>query len=323
MNIITTAEQLAEFVAAYSKVEAFAWDTETIGDNRLYPVINDVCWISFATDGRTDVIPMGHPNGSFEGWDKPLLLEGQRRIEAGKPILESHYSKDERKWTAKFGPAPKQLTPGEVFKAIEPLLFGPALKIAHNAKFDLKSVAKYYGGRVPTKPNFDTMMAAFIINNANKFELGLAACVKRELGIEVEKGVGENVALHSFEDVAKYSGIDADVTWKLYKALSPKITGNLTEFDILDGALADKKNALFAKTSTSSAPTTSKPTPTLSNPSNLSNSLSNSVSYPRSFCENESRARTISCCRCFDFNGSFLISSNISWPQPIFLNSNS
>lgn len=229
MNIITTAEQLAEFVAAYSKVEAFAWDTETIGDNRLYPVINDVCWISFATDGRIDVIPMGHPNGSFEGWDKPLLLEGQRRIEAGKPILESHYSKDERKWTAKFGTAPKQLTPGEVFKAIEPLMFGSALKIAHNAKFDLKSVAKYYGGRVPTKPNFDTMMAAFIINNANKFELGLAACVKRELGIEVEKGVGENVALHSFEDVAKYSGIDADVTWKLYKALSPKITGNLTK----------------------------------------------------------------------------------------------
>jgi DNA polymerase I-like protein with 3'-5' exonuclease and polymerase domains len=229
MNIITTAEQLAEFVAAYSKVEAFAWDTETIGDNRLYPVINDVCWISFATEGRIDVIPMGHPNGSFEGWTKPLLLEGQRRIEAGKPILESHYSKDERKWTAKFGPAPKQLTPREVFKAIEPLLFGTALKIAHNAKFDLKSVAKYYGGRVPTKPNFDTMMAAFIINNANKFELGLAACVKRELGIEVEKGVGENVALHSFEDVAKYSGIDADVTWKLYKALSPKITGNLTK----------------------------------------------------------------------------------------------
>jgi DNA polymerase I-like protein with 3'-5' exonuclease and polymerase domains len=229
MNVITTAEQLAEFVAAYSKVDAFAWDTETIGDNRLYPVINDVCWISFATEGRTDVIPMGHPNGAFEGWDKPLLLEGQRRIEAGKPILESHYSKDERKWVAKFGPAPKQLTPGEVFKAIEPIMFGPALKIAHNAKFDLKSVAKYYGGRVPTKPNFDTMMAAFIVNNANKFELGLAACVKRELGIEVEKGVGENVALHSFDDVAKYSGIDADVTWKLYKVLSPKITGNLTK----------------------------------------------------------------------------------------------
>lgn len=238
MNIITTESQLKEFVEFYSKVDAFAWDTETIGENRLYPVINDVCWISFATEGRTDVIPMGHPNGELEGYDKPLMIEGQRRLAAGKPILESHYSKDVRKWTPKFGAAPTQLTPRQVFDAIEPILFGPALKIAHNAKFDLKSIAKYYKGKIAARPHFDTLMAAFVVNNLNKFDLGLAACVKRELGIEVEKGVGENVALHSFSDVAKYSGIDAEVTWKLYKALSPKIVGNLKkvwklEMDVL------------------------------------------------------------------------------------------
>lgn len=238
MNIITTAEQLQEFVDFYSKVDAFAWDTETIGENRLYPVINDVCWISFATEGRIDVIPMGHPNGELDGYDKPLMLAGQRRIAEGKPLLDSHYSKDQRKWVAKFGEPPVQLTPRQVFDAIEPIMFGPALKIAHNAKFDLKSVAKYYKGRVPSKPHFDTLMAAFIVNNLNKFDLGLAACVKRELGIVVEKGVGENVALHSFSDVAKYSGIDAEVTWKLYQSLAPKITGNLQkvwrlEMDVL------------------------------------------------------------------------------------------
>jgi DNA polymerase I-like protein with 3'-5' exonuclease and polymerase domains len=243
MNIITTLEQLQEFVEAYSKISAFAWDVETIGDNRLYPVINDVCWISFSTDGRTDVIPMGHPNGELEGYDKPLLLQGKRRLLEGKPILESHYSKDERKWTAKFGAAPTQLTPRQVFDAIEPIMFGPAIKVAHNAKFDLKSVAKYYGGRIPSKPHFDTLMAAFIINNLNKFDLGLKACVKRELGVDMEKGIGENVALHSFSDVANYSGIDAELTWKLYKVLDKKITGNLQrvwklEMDVLS-ALCD------------------------------------------------------------------------------------
>jgi DNA polymerase I-like protein with 3'-5' exonuclease and polymerase domains len=243
MNIITTKEQLQEFVAFYKDVQEFAFDVETIGDDRLYPVINDVCWISFATEGRVDVIPMGHPNGEFEGWDKPLLTPGQKRLEEGKKILESHYSKDERKWTAKFGEPPVQLTPRQVFDAVEPLMFGDKLKVAHNAKFDLKSVAKYYGGRVPTKPYFDTLTASFIVNNLNKFALGLKDCVKRELGVDMEKGVGENVALHSFTDVATYSGIDSELTWKLYKVLAPKITGNLTkvwklEMDVLS-ALCD------------------------------------------------------------------------------------
>ena len=247
MNLITTKQQLDEFVRYYSTVEAFAWDVETIGENRLYPVINDVCWISFATEGRVDVIPMGHPNGELDFHDKPVLIQGQRRIDAGKEVLDSMYSKDQRKWVAHFTEAPTQLTPREVFDAIEPVMFGKALKIAHNAKFDLKSVAKYYKGKVPAKPHFDTLMAAFIVNNLNKFELGLAACVKRELGIDVEKGVGENVALHSFSEVAKYSGIDSDVTWKLYQALDPKITGNLRkvwklEMDVL-AALCDMELA--------------------------------------------------------------------------------
>jgi DNA polymerase-1 len=243
MNIITTKEQLQEFVQVYSKVDAFAFDVETIGEDRLYPVINDVCWISFATEGRTDVIPMGHPNGELEGYDKPLLLEGKRRQLAGKEVLESHYSKDTRKWVAKFGEPVKQLTPREVFDAIQPIMFGPALKIGHNVKFDLKSIAKYFKGKVPTKPYFDTLMAAFIVNNLSKFDLGLKSCVKRELGVDMEKGVGENVALHSFSDVASYSGIDAELTWKLYKVLAKKIKGNVQtvwrlEMDVV-GALCD------------------------------------------------------------------------------------
>jgi len=227
MNIITTQEQLDEFVRAYSTVSDFAFDVETIGENRLYPVVNDVCWISFATEGRVDVIPMGHPNGSFEGWKKPLLIDGQRRLSAGKDITEAHYSKDQRKWVPQFGEAPSQLTPAEVFRAIKPVMFGPALKIGHNLKFDLKSVAKYFGKTIPAGPYFDTLMAAFIVDNRNRLGLKLKDCVKRELGIEVAKGIGENVAEHSFEDVAEYSGIDADVTYKLYKVLDGKIINTL------------------------------------------------------------------------------------------------
>jgi DNA polymerase I-like protein with 3'-5' exonuclease and polymerase domains len=227
MNIITTKEQLKDLVEFYSKVDAFAFDVETVGENRIQPVVNDVMWISLATEGRTDVIPMGHPNGEFLHWDKELLLSGQRKLAAGKELKDADYSKNEAKWVPVFDAPPVQLLPGDVFKALKPLFFSDQLKIGHNVKFDLKSIAKYYRGEVPKKPFFDTMMASFIIDNRNKNMLGLAACAERTLKIKVEKGIGAMVEVHSFSDVAHYSGFDSEVTWKLYKALEQRLEGSL------------------------------------------------------------------------------------------------
>ena len=96
MNIITTKEQLKDLVEFYSKVDGFAFDVETVGEHRGQPVVNDVLWISLATEGRTDVIPMGHPNGEFLHWDKELLLSGQKKLAAGKELKETDYSKDRK-----------------------------------------------------------------------------------------------------------------------------------------------------------------------------------------------------------------------------------
>jgi DNA polymerase I-like protein with 3'-5' exonuclease and polymerase domains len=243
MNIITTKEQLEDLVTHYLKQPSFAFDVETVGENRIQPVVNDVLWISLATEGRVDVIPMGHPNGEFLHWDKELLLSGQRKLASGKDLRDTDYSKNQAKWTPVFGPAPDQLLPGDVFKALKPLFFSDKLKIGHNIKFDLKSIAKYYRGLVPLKPYFDTMMAGFIVNNRNRGYLGLADCAKRELGIVVEKGVGAQVEVHAFSDVANYSGLDADATYQLYKVMAPKLEGDLTrvwnlEMDVI-AALCD------------------------------------------------------------------------------------
>jgi len=227
MNIITTKEQLKELVEFYSQVDAFAFDVETVGENRIQPKVNDVMWISLATEGRTDVIPMGHPNGEFLYWDKEMLLSGQRKHAAGKALTDADYSKNQAKWKPVFDAPPAQLFPGDVFKALKPLFFSDQLKIGHNVKFDLKSIAKYYRGVVPSKPYFDTLMASFIIDNRNRNGLNLAACAERELGIKVEKGIGAMVEVHSFSDVAHYSGFDSEVTWKLYKALDAKLQGSL------------------------------------------------------------------------------------------------
>jgi len=229
MNIITTKEQLNDLVKYYLQVDAFAFDVETVGDNRLQPVVNDVLWISLATEGRTDVIPMGHPNGEFLNWDKEILLSGQRKAVAGKPLTDADYSKNQAKWKPVFDVPPAQLLPGDVFKELKPLFFSDKLKIGHNVKFDLKSVAKYYRGVVPSKPFFDTLMASFVIDNRNRTSLSLAACAERELSLKVEKGVGAEVEAHAFSVVAKYAGIDAEVTWNLYKTFYPKLQNGLKD----------------------------------------------------------------------------------------------
>jgi DNA polymerase I-like protein with 3'-5' exonuclease and polymerase domains len=247
MNIITTKKQLEELVEFYSKVDGFAFDVETVGENRIQPVVNDVLWLSLATEGRTDVIPMGHPNGDFLRWDKELLLSGQKKVAAGKELKETDYSKNQAKWTPVFDSPPEQLLPGDVFKALKPLFFSDQLKVGHNIKFDLKSIAKYYRGVVPTKPFFDTLMAAFVIDNRNRGKLGLKDCAEKYLKIKVEKGIGAMVEVHSFSEVAHYSGFDSEVTWKLYKELAPKLTGSLArvwglEMDVV-GALCDMELA--------------------------------------------------------------------------------
>lgn len=209
----------------YLKQDSFAFDVETVGDHRGTPAVNEVLWISFATHGRGDVIPMGHPHGEFVSESFPLTGQGEKRVAAGLPARELDYSRDKKKAMKVFDDAPTQLFPAEVFKAIKPLMFNDSiLTIGHNLVFDLSSVAKYYGGSVPPGPYFDTLMASFLYDNKNKGKLGLDDCLQRELGYSMEKGIGHQVELYSFSDVAKYSYLDAKYTFILWKTIAPKLT---------------------------------------------------------------------------------------------------
>lgn len=249
MNIITTSRQLQDMVAYYLTQDAFAFDVETVGPYRGLTPVNDVLWITFATHGRCDVIPMGHPNGNFVEENFPLTGQGEKRVEAGLTARASDYSRDKKKATKVFGEPPTQLFPAEVFTLIKPLMFSDqVLTIGHNLVFDLTSIAKYYDGAVPTGPYFDTMIASFISDNRNKNKCGLDACLQREFGYEMVKGVGKEVEKYSFDEVAKYAYLDAKYTFLLWKALAPRIEkDNLTavmnlEMDVL-GVLCDMKLA--------------------------------------------------------------------------------
>ena len=222
MNIIITEDQLSDLVAYYLAQDAFVFDVETMGDHRGDPRQNQVVWIALATEGRVDVIPMGHPNGDYIRTDYPLLPSAQDRLIKGLPLRASDYSKDERKATKVFGEAPDQLNPGEVFKALKPLFFSDLLKIGHNLKFDIQSVSKYIGG-LPSQPYACTLNAAFIIDTRNSRHLGLDDCLKREFDYNMVKGVGAQIEAHTFDDVATYAGLDADWTWKLWNKYAPRL----------------------------------------------------------------------------------------------------
>jgi len=234
-------------VTHYLTQDSFAFDVETVGDHRGVTPINEVLWITFATHGRCDVIPMGHPNGDFLEERFPLTGQGEARVEAGLTARPSDYSRDKKKALKLFTPPPAQLYPAEVFSALKPLMFNEnILTVGHNLIFDLTSVAKYYGGEVPSGPYFDTMIASFISDNRNKNKCGLDACLMREFGYEMVKGVGKEVEKYSFDEVAKYAYLDAKYTFLLWKALVPKLEANgLTkvmnlEMDVL-AVLCDMK----------------------------------------------------------------------------------
>lgn len=247
MNIITSQEQLQEMVEHYLGQDALAFDVETVGPRRGDTPINEVLWISFATHGRCDVIPLGHPNGDLLDVIYPLTGQGEKRVQAGLPARPSDYSRDAKKATKVFSDSPKQLFPSEVFASLRPLMFNTnILKIGHNLVFDLTSVAKYYGGEIPPAPYFDTMIASFIYDNRNKNKVSLAESLKRELGFIMEKGVGAEVEKYSFSEVAKYAYLDAKYTFLLWKIVAPKLKENNVEnimsleMDVL-GVLCDMK----------------------------------------------------------------------------------
>jgi DNA polymerase I-like protein with 3'-5' exonuclease and polymerase domains len=222
--LITTQEQLHELLDAYWDVPEFAFDVETIGPVRSNPRRAPVVWLSLATGSRFDVIPMGHPNGELD-WEGPALRKsGKDKIAKGK--LRSDLPPGDfstREIERHFFDPPEQLTRAEVFGTLRPLFHSDQVKIGHNVKFDLHAVAKYVGG-MPAGPYYDTMISSWLLDVTLRGRLGLKECVERELGIDMVKGVGKNVEDHAFSVVADYSGTDADLTYRLKKALDARFS---------------------------------------------------------------------------------------------------
>jgi len=222
-SVITTPRQLKEVAAAYADMESFAYDFETRGERRNDPRHAIPFWISLAGPGRADVIPFGHPLGRVVGFEWSKLKKN------GEPYANA-------KQLPVVGPAPAQLSTETVFEALEPILLGPAEKTGHGLKFDLEVAARYYGV-VPPPPYFDTMIAAFLIDETHLggYPYSLGSCVKREFKFEYDKSLGRiGVDKFPFDEAARYGRLDSKYAWLLKQTYVDQIEAeNLTElFDL-------------------------------------------------------------------------------------------
>lgn len=236
MALITTEEDLKEVVQQYLDAGLpFAFDTETMGENRLDPFLAPVIWLSLCNRDRSDVIPMGHPNGAFISERLAPNKKGRERMARGIAYedLNPKYDLSVVEKEYFFEPPPEQLDRAVAMPILEPLFKSSLLKIAHNAKFDIHGMGKYFEGGIEG-PFFDTLIASWLFDSRRlkakmlgQPGLGLKDCVQRELGEVMEKGVGENIANHSFEEVAKYSILDSEYTYDVYESLVRKMSPTL------------------------------------------------------------------------------------------------
>jgi DNA polymerase I-like protein with 3'-5' exonuclease and polymerase domains len=218
-RIITTRDDLAEVTEFYSGVDAFAFDVETRAptkEGRLNPFINEVFWIGLATTGRSDAIPMGHPNGR--------MLRRSRKVKVLPPKAERRTLQNGQESKAKvnrtlpdeFAPPPSQLRPSVVFDALRPLFFSDQMKVGQNLKFDVKTVAKYVDGIMPG-PFGETMVTAHLLDERRR-SVDLEGLARDLLGITDYPKLGKiGVEKFSIHASARYVCQDAGFTWTIHE----------------------------------------------------------------------------------------------------------
>lgn len=167
-----TQGQLDGVIADLMAHDSFVVDVETIGG--LNPLRNEVTWIGLRTDRQVHVIPLRHPNGhmltaettrkEYDPSTRRPRKDNPKRLTRGK-IHNVHYP-------ATFGPPPKQLRPDVVFDALRPVFFSDRLKINHNLRYDLRTMAKYWDGEIPPGPYADTQVGVHLVDE-NLIQKGL------------------------------------------------------------------------------------------------------------------------------------------------------
>lgn len=199
---------------------------------------NEVFWLGIAVSGQSWAIPMGHPNG--EVLVKELRGDGTTVPPPGYRGLTN--SGKESKAKAKFHvpavftPPPEQLTQEQVFSVLEPIFMDPDIvKINQSINFDAKSIAKYFGGKLPQGMYVNVEVLQHILNENFK-EYNLVANIERLFKYnpyEVEGKLGKTIQHEPFSAACRYVHMDVRWAWLAYKASWRRISRHEMLFNTL------------------------------------------------------------------------------------------
>lgn len=206
---VTTLEQLKVWIARARDIGEVAIDTET---DSLDAMQARLVGVSLATaPGEACYIPLQH--GASDGLDLG-------------------------------GDLPDQIPLQEALDVLRPLLTDPSVvKVGQNLKYDLL-VLKAHG--MEMAPIHDTMLMSYVLD-AGRNSHGMDELSKLHLGhapIPFKEVAGTGKKQITFDKVeidkaTAYAAEDADVTWRLYKLLKPRLVSErkMTLYETLERAL--------------------------------------------------------------------------------------
>ena len=193
---VQTMERLEEWIERAHMARVVAVDTET---SSLDAIRADLVGISLAL-GANDAcyIPLGH-GGSDMFAEKPPQIDKAAALEALKPLLTSD----------------------------------AVLKVFHNGKYDLNVLAR---NGIEVAPIDDTMIISFDLDAGRQLDgigggHGMDELADRHLGhtcLSFKEVCGTGKKAIPFGEVpldkaTEYAAEDADVTWRLYRHLKPRL----------------------------------------------------------------------------------------------------
>lgn len=221
--VIRTERELCEAVEYISQFDEFVVDVET---NFAHPKINEISWIGLGVTDKVFLIPMGHRKGVMLS---PSYVEKRLPPDEDRKVLKNGTLSTAKKTyavSAVYADPGEQLRQDVVFEIIRPLMFSDMTKIGHNVKFDLESIAKYYGGEIPPGPYVDTILLTHVLDE-NLDRYGLKDLVMDWLRVspnpDVRKKFYPNLGKLGVDDqpidqVARYLAKDVWYTHLYYRA---------------------------------------------------------------------------------------------------------